>query len=354
MSDKYELSMCLPIYNRLESFKYTFDRLIGQVKELDEEYREDVEIVVSLNPSVDVFEETKQYLSEKKQEYEFLLNVNEDNIGGSNNIRKVIDLAHGRLVWVIGDDDLILSGCVKRVLDIVRKYPDVGWMYLAYARLNGYPHDETTVVGEVNTYQLKGGYYADGKKTVIETHNRIGGHMLFSSSNIFLRSIYNEIMDDVKDVEPQLGSSFAAAATGGVYLDNKVGVLAGGCISWGDRADYNHTIRYFKDMYSAVGHGFEKDEIDRMVKYRMRHDALGLWFTIYKLYLKGNEYGKGSFTFFFRLMPAQTILTLLLSPLIAIYLLFRHGYRNGLRRKSCLDYLNSENPDPMVVSRILK
>lgn len=354
MSDIYELSLCMPIYNRLESFRYTFDYLIEQVKELDEEYREGVEIVVSLNPSEDVLEETRQYLLEKKQEYDFLLNVNKDNIGGSNNIRKVIDVAHGHLVWVIGDDDLILSGCVKRVLNIIRKYPDVGWIYLAYARLNGYPHDETTFVVEVNNYQLKGGYCADGKKTVIETHNRIGGNMLFSSSNIFLRSIYKEIMDEVKDVEPQLGSAFAAAATGGAYLDDKVGVLAGGCISWGNRADYNHTIRYFKDLYSAVGHGFEKAEIDRIVRYRMRHDALGLWFTIYRLYIKGNEYGKRAFKFFFRLMPVQTIFILFLSPLIAIYLLCRHGYRNRLRRKSCLDYLNSKNPDPMVVSKIHK
>lgn len=354
MSDVYELSLCMPIYNRLESFKYTFNHLIEQVKELDEEYREGVEIVVSLNPPKNVLEETKKYLLEKKQEYDFQINVNEENIGSSNNIRKVIEIAQGRMVWVIGDDDLILSGCVKRVLDIVREYPNVGWIYLSYARLNGYPHDKTTVVGEVNNYQLKGGYYSDGKKAVIETHNRIGGNMLFSSSNIFLRSIYKEIMDEIKDVEPQLGASFAAAATGGAYLDNKVGVLAGGCISWGDQVDYNHTIRYFKDMYSAVGHGFEKVEIDKMIKYRMRHDSLGLWFTIYKLYLKGNEYGKRSFEFFFRLMPVQTILTLLLSPLIAIYLLCRHGYRNGLRRKSCLDYLHSEDPDPMVVSRILK
>lgn len=354
MSDKYELSMCMPIYNRLDSFKYTFNHLINQVKNLETEDRNSVEIVVSLNPSEDVFEETKQYLFDKKQEFDFLLNINEENIGGGNNIRKVIDIAHGRLVWVIGDDDLILSGCVKRVLDISRKYPDVGWMYLAYARLNGYPHDEATVVGEVNTYQLKDGYYSDGKKTAIQTHNKIGGHMLFSSSNIFLRSVWNEIMDDEKDVEPQLGSSFASAATGGAYLDNEVGILAGGCISWGASVDYNETIRYFKDMYSAVGHGFIESEIDDMVKYRMRHDSLRLWFRIYKLCLKGNKYGKESFAFFFRLMPIQTIITLITSPLIAVYLMCRHRYRSGLRRKSCLDYLNSNNPDPIVVSRIKK
>lgn len=346
---KYELSLCMPIYNRLESFKYTFDNLVEQLKELKSE---EIEIVISLNPSDDVFEETKEYLYKKRKEYDFLININETNVGSSNNITRAISLAHGRMVWVVGDDDLILNGCVSRVMGILKKYPDVNWIYLAYARLNGFPNDKDALVTEVNNYQLTGGYHSDGKDTAVKVHKKIGGKMLFSSSNIFLKSRYEEIEKETEEVGPQLSAAFASASQGAVYLDNEVGVLAGGCVSWNDIADYSATTRYFKDMYGAIGHGYNQQEINRMISYYMWHDGLHVWFRIYKLCLKGNEYGRESFMFFYRIMPVQTIMTMLLSPCIAVYLCLRHQLKNMRRRKSCLDYLKSENPDDLIIARI--
>ena len=208
---KYELSLCMPIYNRLESFKYIFDRLIEDLKNFSSD---EIEVIVSVNPSDDVLEETRNYLYEKKKDYDFFININETNIGIRDNLTKVISLAHGRMIWIIGDDDLILRGCVLRVMRILKKYPDVNWIYVAHARLNGFPNDTNAVITEVNNYQLIGGYHKNGKDTAVKVHKRIGGRMLFSSSNIFLKSKYTELFEEVREFSPQLGFWLAGVFRG--------------------------------------------------------------------------------------------------------------------------------------------
>ena len=349
---KYELSLCLPIYNRLECFKYTFDRLIEQLKRLNVEEKRIVEVVVSVNPSEDTIEDTKNYLHSKQGEFYFHINVNENNIGISGNLDKVVHLAQGRMIWIIGDDDQILDGCVSRVIKILKKYQDVNWIYLSSARLSGFPNDRNAFVTAVNNYRLPYGYHRDGKKTAINVHNRIGGGMLFSSSNIYLRDKYLEIAEESKGEGYQLGPTFSSAAQGAVFLDNQIGVLAGGYVSWSGIADYSIAVRYYLDICSATGHGYSQGEIKKIISYNMWHEALSTWFLIYKMCFKGSENGKKAFGFFYRLLPVQTLLTIFLVPVIALYLWLRHFLRNIRRKKSCIDYVKSESPEAIVVSRI--
>lgn len=344
------ISLCFPIYNRIETFKYTFSRTIDEVCKINSD---EIEVVVSVNPDEKTIEETKKFLIEMQEKTHIVVNINETNIGIGGNGRKVFELATGKYIWMIGDDDFILQGCLDRILKAVHEHPDIGWIYLAYGRLDGYPEDEKSHIGELTSYLFKrNGYVADGKSGVIEVHNRFGGKTLFSSANLFLKSAWQEIADENKSDNPQLGATFCAASKGGIYLDDNINVVAGGQTTWSAQADYSNLINYFRDMSFAINHGFTENEINSMIRYKMRHDALGLWFRLYQLLLAGNELGKQSLRFFFRIMPMQTVISTILLPAIACYLLLRHGYRNWLRKRVCAEYRNKDGADPVVVSRL--
>lgn len=290
------ISLCFPIYNRIETFKYTFSRTIDEVCKVNSD---EIEVVVSVNPDERTIEETKRFLSEMQEKTKIVVNINETNIGIGGNGRKVFELATGKYIWMIGDDDFILQGCLDRILKAVHQHPDIGWIYLAYGRFDGYPEDEKAKIGELTSYLFKkSGYIADGKSGVIEVHNRFGAKTLFSSANLFLKSAWQEIADENEEDNPQLSATFCAASRGGIYLENHINVIAGGQTTWSGQADYSNLVSYFRDMSLAINHGFSEGEINKMIRYRMRHDALGLWFRIYRLLLAGSELGKQSLGFF--------------------------------------------------------
>lgn len=344
------ISMCFPIYNRISTFKYTFSKTIEEVCRTNSD---EIEIVVSVNPEEGTISETLEFLEEMKKKTELIINVNKKNIGIGRNARKSFELASGKYIWLIGDDDFILPGCLDRVLDIIHNYPDVGWIYMAHGRLDGYPEeDNSKIIGLTNYLFEDRGYIKNGKQGAIKAHDIFGGSMLFSSANIFLKSAWEEVArDKIRDC-PQLGATFCAASKGGIYLDDSINIVAGGEVSWSGRADYSQAINYFRDMRFALEHGFNKSEINQMIKYRMRHDALSLWFRIYRMLFQGNKYGRKSLAFFFRTMPFQTIITTLLLPVIACYLPIRHTYRNHLRKKACIEYKSRPDADQYVLSRL--
>lgn len=348
MKNDCVISICMPIYNRLDSFKYVFTRLIDQVQKLE---TKQIEIVVSVNPS-DKTDATVKYLNEERERYAFIVNVNERNIGGDYNILTAMKIAKGKYVWVVGDDDLILPGVVKRILTIVNENMDITWMFLPSARLNGFPNDEMASVVSLNYGSIKPGLYKDGKETIIKAHKKMDGQLLFSSSNIFLREIALEVAQNARTISPQLGSTFASAAKGSAYFEKKICILAGGEIAWGDIAAYNYMIRYHDDLLSCVGHGYTEKEIHNLIKYRMSHAQIVLWFVIYREILKGNTDGRDALISLLKISPTQTILTLLFSPIVAIYLFIRHKYHDFIRKRITIKYLDSDYPDPIVASRI--
>lgn len=348
-TQSYKLSICYPIYNRLDSFKYVFNDMINQLIELNSS---DIELVVSVNPS-ELLQDTIIFLENEKKKYDFEVNVNDTNIGIGDNLNKVIGMAHGKFIWVIGDDDLVLYGCVSRVLNIIDQYQDLGWIHLAYARLDAYPNDPDSVVTEINNYQLKPGYYKNGKEKAIETYNIICGNMLFQSVNIYLREMYEKISREVPGSQPQLAATFASAAIGGVYFDSELGVLAGGEVSWKDIKEYELMVTYFKNLYAVVGYGYEKKEVDSMVRYMMSHSYIAFWYRIYKLCLKGTDFAKDTLRMFYKIMPIQTVLTTVFYPFIAIYYkLVIRPLQENKRKKGCSDYIRSDNHDEVVISHM--
>ena len=344
------ISICFPIYNRIEIFKYTFPKTMDEVCLLNSD---EIEVVVSVNPDEKTIDETKAFLIDMQKKHAFVLNINESNLGIGGNGRKVFELASGKYIWMIGDDDYILPGCLDRLIKALHENPDIGWVHLAYGKLTGNPGNEQSRIEFLTSYLFTdNGYYHDGKKGVIYSHNRFGGKLLFSSANLFLRNAWKEVADDNGIENPQLGAMFCAAAKGAAFFDKEICVIGGGETTWSAQRENSELIIYYRDLYSAIGHGYSEKEINHVIKYHLRHNGLYIWFRMYRLILLRNKIGKQAFAFFFHIMPIQTIITTLSLPAIAVYLLIRHKTRKKMHEKNCEGYENRYRYDSSYLSQI--
>ena len=107
------LSICIPTYNRLGYLK---DLLASLLPQISGALAERVELCVSDNHSTDG---TTAYLASLAQQgVRCWTNVR--NVGGDRNFLVCIQHARGEYVWLIGDDEIVPSDAVSRVVEILR------------------------------------------------------------------------------------------------------------------------------------------------------------------------------------------------------------------------------------------
>jgi len=122
-----KLSICIPTYNRAGWVRFTLPLWAEQVALFPDE----VELVVSDNASSD---DTTQAVEEARAFGPIRYNRNATNIQGNPNFFKLAnELARGEFVWVVGDDDTPTEGAVERVLDVLRRYPELEYININYA-----------------------------------------------------------------------------------------------------------------------------------------------------------------------------------------------------------------------------
>ena len=163
-----ELSICIPTYNRLKYLKELLSGLLMQIDSLPEGT---VELIVSDNVSTDG---TADYLKSIKRDY-FRFWTNETNIGGDRNFLKCIREAKGEYVWLVGDDDLIASDAVVRVLKILDE---------RHPRL---------LISDVGSRPLAGEYadYLDYLERECQGDAKAALRHTLISSNVFRRSSFD-------------------------------------------------------------------------------------------------------------------------------------------------------------------
>ena len=186
-----QVSICVPVYNRLAELKKTLEPLLCNVQAEGRDY---FEVVVSVNPAEDGLESVSKYVKELHKRYDFKFDILDKFQPAPINFRNAVELSSGRLIWIIGDDDLILPGTIRKVADLLDKYDDLTWIYMCSARMR-----DITRLGEdpINPveHHIKGGYYLNGKECVINLHKQIDGGVLFSTSNLYLRSVFLQLAE---------------------------------------------------------------------------------------------------------------------------------------------------------------
>lgn len=132
MEKKPQLSISIPTYNRS---KYLGETLRQLHSELGGCENDDVEVIVSDNSSTDNTESVVRSLIENGLKIRYIRN--NQNIGSDANIAQCFNLAKGKYVVILGDDDLFVDGGLSELLDELRD-AEYG---VAYLRSYGFDYD---------------------------------------------------------------------------------------------------------------------------------------------------------------------------------------------------------------------
>ena len=354
------VSICIPVYNRLCELQCTLEPLLRNVQdEGDDLY----EVIVSINPAEDGKEAVTEYVRSLKEKYDFIYSVLDKHSPQDTNFINATNHASGKYLWIVGDDDLLLNGTVRKVAEILKKHPDVTWIHLNAARIS-----DITKIGKVpvkRMYHVEEGYFQDGKRCAIETHKKIDTSMLFSTSNLYLMSsFYHLLSRNDGDKIFQLASTFLSANEGAAYLVDEICIIAGSNSSWGPVRSAFLAKTYNDYLRAAIGESYSKAEIENLIAYRMRHAALRSWLVIYKFVLCGDKklnmdvlreyygamelsdnksFGINVLREFYEFMPVETVMISVFLPLIFPYLGIRHYYKKARSLIERYRYLNSKN-----------
>lgn len=116
-----KLTIGIPTYNGAETISSTLDSILSQLED-------NVEVVVCDNASTD---ETKQIVLKYTSQYSCIKYFqNDTNVGGCKNISLVFERASGDFVWLLGDDDRIKDGGIKKVIDVVLRNPELAFIFV--------------------------------------------------------------------------------------------------------------------------------------------------------------------------------------------------------------------------------
>ena len=127
---KILLSICIPTYNRAELLRSALYSLAPQIKELQDE----VELIVSDNNSQDNTEEIVKWA---EQFGPIKYHRNNENIGAFKNaILFPTQLAKGDFCWILGDDDFLRPNAVKKVLEVIKTYPEIDYIYVNFSHFS--------------------------------------------------------------------------------------------------------------------------------------------------------------------------------------------------------------------------
>lgn len=112
-----ELSICIPTYNRAK----LLDDCLQSIYEQDVDFKK-VEICISQNGSTD---DSRDVIQKWAKRMSLVVNHNETNLGIPRNFLKVVSLAKGKFVWLLGDDDIVVPGAIEHVVGMIESHDDV-------------------------------------------------------------------------------------------------------------------------------------------------------------------------------------------------------------------------------------
>lgn len=171
------LSICIPTYNRGEILRMSLEAIKNQTK-----YDSDlVEIIVSDNCSKD---NTPQIADEFHNDgLNFTYNRNEENLGAARNFLKLMNMAKGRYILLLGDDDFLSENAINILLTRLQN-SEYGALYID------------------TQHKLNGGFKE--YKTKEEFIKAISYYYTFMSSFVFRKEIVSQIANPERYIPSHL------------------------------------------------------------------------------------------------------------------------------------------------------
>lgn len=114
-SNEIFLSICITSYNRTKE-------LFRCLNSIESKLGNEIEIIVSedCSPKKDEIREiVEEYI--KKAKFKVIFNSNEINLGYDRNLGKLIELARGKYILFLSDDDSLISDALDKIIDGLKK-----------------------------------------------------------------------------------------------------------------------------------------------------------------------------------------------------------------------------------------
>ncbi len=122
MMNRPFLTIAIPTWNRCKPLQ---ENVLSLIQEIKSTVGEEIEILISDNASTD---ETEMLCKQLCHDYPFIrYHRHPENYGANANFQTVIQLARGQYVWLFGDDDLIVSNSLSKIIQDIRDFhfPDI-------------------------------------------------------------------------------------------------------------------------------------------------------------------------------------------------------------------------------------
>lgn len=181
------LSICIPTYDRPE---YLRACLLSLASGISGDDLKKIEIVIADNSDNDL---TENMVSEFRREFPPIRYIrNEVNIGGPNNLFKVLKEASGKYLWLMGDDDIVVSKKIKLILEKLSQ-ADYSAVILNFAQGDGH---NPKVIMLNNCLGLKENKIFHGRRELFAGKEFVNFFALnFMSALIFNRNDFLSIRD---------------------------------------------------------------------------------------------------------------------------------------------------------------
>lgn len=175
------LTIGIPTYNRKECLRNCLLALMPQVKN----YTEKITVLVSDNASTeDNYEVINEFL---KNGFEIEYFKHSENLGMDGNFISIYEKAQTKYVWQLSDDDILVENGLRRVMDILMTYSDIGALYIEnkwfnneidYSKFDLSCESELTIYNEPIEYIKRVNYWV----TFISAHI-VNKNLLYNKIN---------------------------------------------------------------------------------------------------------------------------------------------------------------------------
>jgi glycosyltransferase involved in cell wall biosynthesis len=156
------LSVIIPTYGRWQDIGPLLDSVLAQDME-------DWECVVCEDGSpnqAQVREVVAGYVTRTNGKVRYFENA--DTLGYDANFRRLVELARGRFLFVMGDDDFVAPGAFRAVAGAIARYPNLGAILRAFAVFVGTPDN----IVQVNRYYPAECRFPAGPQAIVACFRR--------------------------------------------------------------------------------------------------------------------------------------------------------------------------------------
>ena len=118
-----KLSICIPNFNRIKCLRNCLESIYQS--KINSNLKFDV--CISDNNSSENFDEV---IKDYKDKIEIKINKNSENLGLGINILKSVELSQSEYVWIIGNDDMLLSDSLSSIEKLFNQFPHVEYFFI--------------------------------------------------------------------------------------------------------------------------------------------------------------------------------------------------------------------------------